>query len=237
MKVDASHVYYNQQSAQTDSNRARASLDLQELEHGVTRWSWDQKDTLTLSDGAKVHISESISGKEGVGNGSRYKKIVDFVRKALEQSLGTSVDNIDIGDIEVDQVKKTISTKSATPKELQGDMLSYRMTKSKASVELTHTVVEGTVRTKDGKELQFSLDLQIQNEAGSAKQIGYRGTGDAAKNPPIMVFDGVSRELTSLQFRFDSNSDKYGSGEGAFSAKQESAESYSSGFRRYQWYA
>lgn len=242
MRVDSSHSYYNKQSAQADSQKARACLDLQELDTtaSATRWSWDQKDTLILSDGAKVHIAESISGKEGVGDGSRYKRIVSFLRNALEQSLGVSVENIDIGDLEVDQVKKTLSTKSALPKEYPaGDMLSYRMTKSKVSVEVTHTVVEGTVRTTDGKELQFSLDLQTLNEKGSTKQVAYRATGDAAKEPPVLLFDGVARELTSLQFRFDSNGDKYGvnTGEGSFYLKNEEAESAGSGFKRYQWYA
>lgn len=235
MRVDNSHTYLNNQSAQVESHKARASLDVREMKSGTTRWSWDQKDTLTLSDGAKVHIAESISGKEGVGDGSRYKKIVSFLRNALEQSLGTSIENIDIGDLEVDQVKKTLMTKSATPREYPvGDMLSYRMSKSKVSVEVTHTTVEGTVLTKDGKELQFSLDLEILNESGSTKQMTYRGTGDAAKDPPILVFDGVARELTSLQFKFDSNG---GAGEGAISFKDESTESAGSGFRRYQWYA
>lgn len=62
---------------------------------------------------------------------------------------------------------------------------------------------EGVVRTKDGKEINFALNLNMSCEFFSEERFSFRA-GEAAKVDPLVIdFDGQAADLTDMKFSFD----------------------------------
>ncbi|MEW6182961.1 MAG: hypothetical protein AB1500_07260 [Bacillota bacterium] len=61
---------------------------------------------------------------------------------------------------------------------------------------------QGTIRTKDGKEINFTLDLNMSREFFSEERFSFRA-GDAVKDPLVINFDGQAADLTDMKFSFD----------------------------------
>lgn len=64
----------------------------------------------------------------------------------------------------------------------------------------------GIIRTADGKEVGFSLRLDMSREYVERNSIRIRA-GDALKDPLIINFDGTAAQLTDRTFGFDIDSD------------------------------
>ncbi len=61
---------------------------------------------------------------------------------------------------------------------------------------------QGIVQTADGKEIDFSVQLNISREFISEKYIHIRA-GDAVKDPLMLNFSGSAAEITQRNFVFD----------------------------------
>ncbi len=74
--------------------------------------------------------------------------------------------------------------------------------------EHTQFAAQGTVRTADGQELRFTLELSMQRSYREESWSSLR-LGDAAKpvDPLVVNFDGTAAELQSMRFAFDLNGD------------------------------
>jgi hypothetical protein len=69
--------------------------------------------------------------------------------------------------------------------------------------EQTTFAAEGTVKTADGKEINFSVDVSMSREFMEENNISIRA-GDAKKIDPLVIdFGGASTELTQTKFSFD----------------------------------
>ncbi len=64
----------------------------------------------------------------------------------------------------------------------------------------------GVIRTADGKEINFSLRLEMSREAVESSSLRIRA-GDALKDPLVINFDGNAAQLTGQSFAFDIDSD------------------------------
>ncbi|WP_054774848.1 hypothetical protein [Methylogaea oryzae] len=66
---------------------------------------------------------------------------------------------------------------------------------------------QGTVKTADGKEIQFSVQLNMSREFYTENRETLR-LGDAKKVDPLVInFDGNAAELGDTKFQFDLDSD------------------------------
>lgn len=66
---------------------------------------------------------------------------------------------------------------------------------------------EGTVKTSDGREISFSIELAMSRQFYSEKNISIRA-GDAVKIDPLVInFNGTVPQLTDEKFSFDIDSD------------------------------
>lgn len=66
---------------------------------------------------------------------------------------------------------------------------------------------EGTVKTADGREIRFDLDLNLSREFASNLSISLRA-GDAVKVDPLVVnFGSASASLTNEKYQFDIDAD------------------------------
>ncbi len=65
----------------------------------------------------------------------------------------------------------------------------------------------GIIRTADGKEIQFSLDLVMQRQYSETSRESLR-LGDARKTDPLVInFNGTAAQLSEQRFAFDLNTD------------------------------
>jgi len=72
--------------------------------------------------------------------------------------------------------------------------------------EQTAFAAGGIIKTADGKEIQFTLNLNMSREFVQSTDISVRA-GDALLDPLVINFSGKAAELTDQKFAFDLNSD------------------------------
>ena len=73
--------------------------------------------------------------------------------------------------------------------------------------ESTRWAAQGVVRTADGREISFSVELQMQRTYRKESHTSLR-LGDAQLTDPLVInFDGSAAELQDIRFAFDLNSD------------------------------
>lgn len=85
--------------------------------------------------------------------------------------------------------------------------LTYQQTLSYFESETTSFSAEGTINTRDGQSLSFSLSLNMSRsfyaEVSNTIQIGET----QKKDPLVINFEGMAAELTSSSFQFDIDAD------------------------------
>ncbi len=85
--------------------------------------------------------------------------------------------------------------------------LAYDCHESLYEYEKTSFSAEGVIKTSDGKEISFSLELNMSNEFIREQNISIRA-GDAAKVDPLVInYNGLAAELTATKFNFDLDTD------------------------------
>lgn len=89
---------------------------------------------------------------------------------------------------------------------LQGYGLVYDYYESYSEAETTAFIATGIVHTADGKEIDFSAQLNMSREFMVEKNISIRA-GDALKDPLILNFSGSAAEISKRDFSFDIDSD------------------------------
>jgi len=90
----------------------------------------------------------------------------------------------------------------------EGWGFEYRSVERHYEAEQTVFQAQGVIKTQDGREIDFTLDLQMSREHFSEKTTEILA-GDAAKtvDPLVINFDGNAAELTSMKFAFDLDAD------------------------------
>lgn len=86
--------------------------------------------------------------------------------------------------------------------------IDYSKTVSYSESEQTTLQASGVIRTTDGKEIQFSLNLSMQRQYSETSSTRIQ-IGDAARktDPLVINFNGTAAQLTDQRFAFDLNSD------------------------------
>lgn len=87
--------------------------------------------------------------------------------------------------------------------------LVYEQRSMREEAELTRWSAEGVVRTTDGQEIHFSVQLQMQRywREESSTTIGMGAAAAPATDPLVINFDGSAAELQNLRFDFDLDGD------------------------------
>lgn len=118
-----------------------------------------------------------------------------------------------------DKIAQTEKTADAAGSALQQSMpsqpppsagfgLAYDHYESHYEYESLDYSAEGTIKTQDGQELQFSVQINISREFYSENRQSLR-LGDAARkiDPLVVNFAGNAAELSDTKFQFDLDSD------------------------------
>ncbi len=99
------------------------------------------------------------------------------------------------------QAQKTPQTGSA------GFGLEYDSSETYLEAESMSFSARGMVRTSDGKQIDFNLELSMQRAFYSESSTSLR-IGDAVQKDPLVInFNGTAAQLTSAKFSFDIDTD------------------------------
>ncbi len=122
-----------------------------------------------------------------------------LVKLLLERLFGIKVQLISLPE-----EQGAPGSSSSTPPR-QGWGLEYDLQETYYEAEAVSFSASGLIRTADGKEIQFSLHLQMSREFLQQRRLNLRA-GDAV-DPLIVHFEGTAAQLSSARFAFDLDMD------------------------------
>lgn len=94
---------------------------------------------------------------------------------------------------------------AAPPRAGYGVEYDYHAVREEA--ETTSFSAQGVVKTADGKEIAFTLNLNMSRQYREEVNVSVRA-GDAVRKDPLVInFDGNAAQLTDQRFRFDLDAD------------------------------
>lgn len=137
-----------------------------------------------------------------------------LIKRMLELLTGEEVRTIDLEELSanVRQVETQSSTASleATASESVGWGVEYDYHAVHEEFEQTTFSATGVIRTEDGQEFSFKLDIEMTRTYREETNVSVRA-GDAVRKDPLVVnFGGSAAQLASLngqRFKFDLDGD------------------------------
>lgn len=220
MKIDSSVISMSGSSSSIEAHSMQESLNYwrgnQRPTSGGTAQSPvsppAQLDVLTLSEEGKAMFSKSQYQTEAVQSTTESdSKIPDkdeqkikLLEAFLELWTGKKVKIRILDKIKLDPEKHR--QEPAPTAQRLGWGLEYNYHESHYESQKMSFSSEGTVKTADGREINFSLDLSMSREFTSRKDITVKA-GDALIDPLVINFDSAAAKLTDKKFSFDIDSD------------------------------
>lgn len=132
-----------------------------------------------------------------------------LIRQMLEFLTGEKIKVTDVADSEISIKQSNTATVSvSTARTSSGFGIEYNYSESYSEMEQTSFSASGTVKTADGKEISFSLQISMERSYHEESSISLK-FGDAARpvDPLVLNFDGTAAQLSDQRFSFDLDSD------------------------------
>lgn len=143
---------------------------------------------------------------------------LSLVRALLEQLFGQKIEVFNGAPTSTQSAAspETAPATSSNPATEEGNAppasagwgLAYDYQESYSEQESTSFSVSGKVQTGDGRQIDFSLSLQMERSYVEKSSVRIRA-GDAVQleDPLVLNFDGTAASLTDWSFAFDLNAD------------------------------
>ena len=129
---------------------------------------------------------------------------LSMVRDLIARMTGVQAQSVRLS---VSQASTAVSMAASTDANTRL-ALRYEQHEVLEETESTQYTTEGVVRTADGQEIRFSLQLSMQRSYREESHLLLRMGSDAqAVDPLVINFDGTAAELQSVRFAFDLNGD------------------------------
>jgi hypothetical protein len=94
-----------------------------------------------------------------------------------------------------------------TRPERAGFGVEYDYSERYREAERTTFSAQGVIKTQDGQEIVFSVDLSMSREFAMEQNVSLRAGDARLKDPLVLNFGGNAAELTATRFSFDLDSD------------------------------
>ncbi|MDR3560143.1 MAG: hypothetical protein P4N59_01690 [Negativicutes bacterium] len=176
-----------------------------------------QKDAVNISDRAKqlwqakVRALHEVSGNNIVPNGLnsveelKIKLISDFIYILTGKRVKiVSIDPQQLQANTSDEAVAGSASSQAAPSYGWGVAFHFHQTQSEQ--EQTDFGASGVVKTADGQEINFSLNMTMSRQFESEQDVSVKA-GDAAIDPLTINFDQPAATLTDKKYSFDLNAD------------------------------
>jgi hypothetical protein len=169
-------------------------------------------ETVSLSEtGMAAQTADAINEQQEAAVEGDPKLIL--IRQMLELWLGHAVKVFDADELQA-QIQRTEqaspqppATSDASPARASFG-IEYDRQERYSEVEQTQFAASGRVKTADGREISFQIQLSMQRSYVEESNVSIR-LGDAARkiDPLVINFSGTAAQLTDQRFAFDLNAD------------------------------
>lgn len=173
------------------------------------------QDRVSITEDARKHIAKKREAHEAeksdIEPGVSGRMML--IKLLVESFTGKKINLRNIKEMAEDEhSSETASGTENLPSgegqpEKQGWGLIYNSRESYYEHEKLSFKAKGTIRTEDGREIDFKLHIKLDRKYMSEESVSIRA-GDAALTDPLVInYAGPSADLTSSKFSFDLDAD------------------------------
>jgi hypothetical protein len=131
--------------------------------------------------------------------------ILEMLRAIIEELSGHKINKIQIAPPQLSQPPANVNqpAQAAPAPAKAGWGVQYQKSDSYSESQQTAFAASGAIRTTDGKEIDFSVNLNMDYQYSTSSQTNIN-LGDSKKTDPLVVnFGGTSAQLSDQRFSFD----------------------------------
>lgn len=167
-------------------------------------------DPVRLSDTGKArHASETNDSREA--EAAEYDPRLLLLKRMVELLTGKQIRIFRVEaaaeTASAELADQPPSSSPAASGASTGFGIEYDYHSVREEAETTRFSTQGVVRTADGREVAFRLDLEMSRYYREEVAVSFRA-GDAARKDPLVInFDGNAAQLTDQRFQFDLDAD------------------------------
>jgi len=160
---------------------------------------------------ATTQCSGEAEAIEAAADAVENDPFLQLVRSMVEMLTGKTIKvfsaqafsrNIEVRATEVSQ-----AAAAANPNAPAGYGVEYDFHSVYEESETTRFSAEGVIRTADGAEISFKLDLSMTRQYREETNVSLRAGDAVRKDPLVLNFGGTAAQLSDQRFRFDLNND------------------------------
>jgi hypothetical protein len=174
----------------------------------------EQVDRVTLSQTIVSDLSASaLKSQEAYGLDDAAESLdprLSLIKRLIELYTGRKIEIINpsaVNDTSAVSAYSANNSDAANANAPAGWGVRYDFQESYSESEQTGVAIQGIVRTADGQEIAFKLNVQMSRSYVEQTGISFR-LGDAARVDPLVVnFSGTAAQLSDWKFDFDLNAD------------------------------
>ncbi len=207
MKIDSSMVVLSSnhllQSVRARSEKLEAWVDnpnrQQKLDRGTHSRRQKEACQAAACDSARKKTKDPVEGDPKLF----------LIQKIIEKFTGRKIDlaKLDLSQENPEAPPSPPPKRTSNQPPRVGWGVRYEAHETLAEKEQTSFHAGGVVKTTDGKEIQFSVDLQMSREFIQSKDVSLRAGDAALADPLVLNFNGTAAQLTDQTFSFDLNAD------------------------------
>lgn len=132
-----------------------------------------------------------------------------LIKQAIESLTGQEIKLVNLEDFTLDAQHTTSATQSTSQQVDAGYGIDYQYHAAYTETESLDFSASGTVKTADGRELQFSLEISMERSFSfqTDQHIQLGNALQQKKDPLVLNVDAPAARLTEQKFDFDVDSD------------------------------
>lgn len=226
MKISSSSITMSSQSVSLEAHSKEESMKLWVGNNPNSGNSQNQgnaqvigmpQDILELSKEAKAKLAQftkptdatdEVSESEFALSDKDKQKII-LVQKMIEMLTGKKIKIYTLGDFKLKQSDQEMAAavRQNALQQRQGWGLEYDYHESHYESQKMSFSSQGMVKTEDGREIRFTLDVSMSREFMSSQHVSIRAGDAVMKDPLVVNFGGSAPALTDQKYSFDIDSD------------------------------
>lgn len=219
MKIASSDILLSSQHSAIDKHSVSESLrawtgaQRPDFEGRNTNTSRPQADHVALSSEGKAAQKADPAGdmQDAIDNDPRMQLLIHMIEALTGRKIKIlSMKDLQPQTLPAEQIQDPNQAAAEQPAQTSaGFGVEYERHETHYEAERTSFSAQGVVKTADGRESAFSLQLNMSREHLEQTDVSVR-LGDAAqqaKDPLVINFSGSAAQLTSTKFSFDLDAD------------------------------
>jgi hypothetical protein len=157
--------------------------------------------------GRSAQATESEAVKDATDEAAGSPRL-QLIKLMIEMLTGRHIRVIEPEDIGAEaEAPEVPDTNRLAARDNAGWGVEYDYHETLDEAERTRFRAQGVVRTADGREIRFDLELAMERIWHEESTVSLRAGDARRKDPLVLNFDGKAAELSATRFRFDLDGD------------------------------